>query len=61
MNEKQRLYKNQLQLAGLGIVIFVFGLFESNKPCIIIGPCIFLYGLLRLLFFKTLFKKIDSK
>lgn len=61
MNEKQRLYKNQLQLAGLGIVIFVFGLIESNKPCIIIGPCIFLYGLLRFLFFKTLFKKIDSK
>lgn len=61
MNEKQRLYKNQLQLAGLGIVIFVFGLIESNKPCIIIGPCIFLYGLLRLLFFKTIFKKIDSK
>ena len=61
MNEKQRLYKNQLQLAGLGIVIFVFGLIESNKSCIIIGLCIFLYGLLRLLFFKTLFKKIDSK
>lgn len=60
MNEKQKLFKNQLQLAGLGVVIGVFGLIEKNTPCIVIGACIFLYGLFRLLFFKKLFNKIEK-
>ncbi|MGN1276934.1 MAG: hypothetical protein ACI4UK_08095 [Floccifex sp.] len=60
MNEKQKVLKLQIQLAGIGILIFGFGIFEKYKPCIIIGICIFIYACIRFVFLKKLMNHLDN-
>ena len=52
MNDKQKAVFKQLQLAGLGIVIIVFGLLYQEKAISIVGIFILIFGLLRTYYIK---------
>lgn len=52
MNDKQKVVFKQLQLAGLGIVVFVFGLLYQEKAISIVGICVLIFGLLRTYYIK---------
>ena len=56
---KLRVFK-QLQLAGLGIVVFVFGLLYQEKAISIVGICILIFGLLRTYYIKKVIDKLDE-
>ena len=58
MNDKQKVVFKQLQLAGLGVVVFVFGLLYQEKAISIVGICIF--GLLRTYYIKKVIEKLDE-
>ena len=47
MNDKQKVVFKQLQLAGLGVVVFVFGLLYQEKAIAMVGIGILIFGLLR--------------
>ncbi len=59
MNDYQKVLFSQLQIAGLGIVVIIMGLLKSDslKIFIPIGACIFLFGLIRFLFLRSMLKK----
>lgn len=59
MNDYQKVLFSQLQIAGLGIVVIIMGLLKSDslKIFIPIGACIFLFGLIRFLFLRSMMKK----
>lgn len=60
MDDKQKAVFKQLQIAGLGIVIFIFGILYKEKVISIVGICILLFGLLRTAFIKKMIDKIDE-
>ena len=60
MNDKQKVFFKQLQLAGLGIVVFVFGLLYQEKAISIIGIVILIFGLLRTYYIKKVIDKLDE-
>ena len=60
MNDKQKVVFKQLQLAGLGIVIFVFGILYQQKAISIIGILILIFGLLRVYYIKKIIDKLDE-
>lgn len=60
MNDKQKVVFKQLQLAGLGVVVFVFGLLYREKAISIIGIVILIFGLLRTYYIKKVIEKLDE-
>ncbi len=60
MDEKQKAIFKQLQIAGLGLVLVVFGIFYKEKAISIVGVCVFLFGIFRTLFIKKMIDKIDD-
>ena len=56
----KRLFFKQLQLAGLGVVVFVFGLLYQEKAISIVGICILIFGLLRTYYIKKVIDKLDE-
>lgn len=60
MSDKQKAVFKQLQLAGLGIVIFVFGLLYKEKAISIIGILVLIFGLLRTYYIKKVIDKLDE-
>ena len=60
MNDKQKVVFKQLQLAVLGIVVFVFGLLYQEKAISIVGICILIFGLLRTYYIKKVIDKLDE-
>lgn len=60
MNDKQKVVFKQLQLTGLGIVVFVFGLLYQEKAISIIGIVILIFGLLRTYYIKKVIDKLDE-
>ena len=60
MNDKQKAVFKQLQLAGLGIVIIVFGLLYQEKAISIVGIFILIFGLLRTYYIKKIIDKLDE-
>lgn len=60
MTDKQKALFKQLQLAGLGIVIFIFGLLYKEKAISIVGVFIIVFGIIRTLFIKKIIDKIDE-
>lgn len=58
MNDKQKVVFKQLQLAGLGIV--VFGLLYQEKAISIVGIVILIFGLLRTYYIKKVIEKLDE-
>ena len=60
MNDKQKVVFKQLQLAELGIVVFVFGLLYQEKAISIVGICILIFGLLRTYYIKKVIEKLDE-
>ena len=60
MNYKQKVVFKQLQLAGLGIVVFVFGLLYQEKAISIVGIVVLIFGLLRTYYIKKVIDKLDE-
>ena len=60
MNDKQKVVFKQLQLAGLGVVIFIFGILYQQKAISIIGILILIFGLLRMYYIKKIIDKLDE-
>lgn len=60
MNDKQKVVFKQLQLVGLGIVVFAFGLLYQEKAISIVGICILIFGLLRTYYIKKVIDKLDE-
>lgn len=60
MNQKQKAIYQQLQLAGLGIVIIIVGLLVKEKSLIWIGLAVFVYGLLRTIFIYKMIQKAEE-
>ncbi len=58
MNDKQKAIFKQLQIAGLGLVLFIFGIFYKEKAISIIGVCVVVFGLLRTAFIKKMIDKL---
>ncbi len=54
MNPKQKIFFTQLQLASVGVLIVVFGLFWKNGWLMVFGGVIIAYGLIRLMILKNL-------
>jgi hypothetical protein len=61
MQGEQRLLFNQLQLAGLGIVILIIGLLKSVKALVFVGIGVFVLGLVRFVIFKRYFSKSQEE
>lgn len=47
MSDEKKVLIKQLQLAGVGIIVCIFGLLDQQTPYIIIGVCIVIYSILR--------------
>lgn len=60
MNDKQKVLFKQLQLAGLGVVIGVFGFFAKHKALMIIGVCVLLFGIVRAIVLKKFIDQIEE-
>lgn len=60
MNQKQKAIYQQLQLAGLGIVIFIVGLLVKEKSLVWIGLAVFAYGLVRTVFIYKVIQKAEK-
>ena len=60
MNDKQKVVFKQLQLAGLGVVVFVFGLLYQEKAISMVGIGILILGLLRTYYIKKVIDKLDE-
>ena len=60
MNDKQKVVFKQLQLAGLGVVVFVFGLLYQEKAIAMVGIGILIFGLLRKKYNKKVIDKLDE-
>jgi hypothetical protein len=61
MQGEQRLLFNQLQLAGLGIVILIIGLIKSVQALVYVGVGVFVLGLIRFVIFKKYFSKSQEE
>lgn len=60
MNDKQKVVFKQLQLVGLGVVVFVFGLLYQEKAISMVGIGILIFGLLRTYYIKKVIDKLDE-
>ena len=60
MNDKQKVVFKQLQLARLGVVVFVFGLLYQEKAISMVGIGILIFGLLRTYYIKKVIDKLDG-
>lgn len=60
MNDKQKVIFKQLQLAGLGIVLMIFGFFAKHMPILIIGICVLVFGLIRTWIMKKLVDHMEE-
>lgn len=60
MDDKQKAVFKQLQIAGLGLVLFIFGILYKEKAISIVGVCVIVFGLLRTAFIKKMIDKIDD-
>ena len=60
MNDKQKVVFKQLQLAGLDVVDFVFGLLYQEKAISIVGIFILVFGLIRTYYIKKVIDKLDE-
>ena len=60
MNDKQKVVFKQLQLAGLGGVVFVCGLLYQEKAISMVGIGILIFGLLRTYYIKKVIDKLDE-
>ena len=60
MNDKQKVVFKQLQLAGLGVVVFVFGLLYQEKAIAMVGIGILIFGLLRTYYIRKVMGKLDE-
>ena len=60
MNDQQKVLFKQLQLAGLGIVIGVFGFFAKHQALMIIGACVFVFGIVRMVVLKKFIDQIKE-
>ena len=60
MNDQQKALFKQLQLAGLGIVIAIFGFLVDHLALMIIGIGVFIFGILRTIVIKKLIKKLEE-
>lgn len=60
MNDKQKVVFKQLQLTGLGVVVFVFGLLYQEKAIAMVGIGILIFGLLRTYYIKKVIDKLDE-
>lgn len=60
MNDKQKVVFKQVQFAGLGIVVFVFGLLYQEKAISIVGIFILVFGLIRTYYIKKVIDKLDE-
>lgn len=49
MSPKQRVIFSQMQIAGCGLLIFVFGLVWKRMELMIFGVCIAVYGIIRMI------------
>ena len=57
MNDKQKALFKQIQLAGLGIVIAVFGFFVNHTALMIIGAGVFI---VRTILIKKLIDELEE-
>ena len=60
MNDKQKALFKQIQLAGLGIVIAVFGFFVNHTALMIIGAGVFIFGIARTILIKKLIDELEE-
>ena len=60
MTDQQKVLFKQLQLAGLGVVIGVFGFFARHKALMIIGACVLLFGIVRAIVLKKFIDQIEE-
>lgn len=60
MNDKQKALFKQIQLAGLGIVITVFGFFVNHTALMIIGAGVFIFGIARTILIKKLIDELEE-
>ena len=60
MNDKQKALFKQIQLAGLGIVIEVFGFFVNHTALMIIGAGVFIFGIARTILIKKLIDELEE-
>lgn len=60
MSDKQKALFKQIQLAGLGIVIAIFGFFVSHMALMIVGACVFIFGIVRTVMIKKLIDKLEE-
>lgn len=60
MTDRQKALFKQLQLAGLGIVLFVFGLLAKHKAITVIGILVFAFGVLRTIFISKMIDKLEK-
>lgn len=50
MNPKQKIIVSQLQIAGCGMLVLVFGLFWNRTELMVLGACVAIYAVLRMRF-----------
>lgn len=60
MSPEQKVIYRQLQLAGLGIVIAMVGLFAKEKNMVWVGIGVFIFGGLRTLFIRAMIGKAED-
>lgn len=59
MSDEQKVLFKQLQLAGLGIVLILFGLFMHEKNISFVGVGVLIFGIVRYFIIKQLLEKAD--
>lgn len=59
MSDEQRVLFKQLQLAGLGIVLILFGFFMQERNICFIGIGVAIFGTIRYFVIKRLLEKAD--
>ena len=60
MSDKQKVIFKQLQLAGLGIVLLIFGLLAHHRPITFIGIGVFIFGIIRMVILKKFIDQIEE-
>ena len=60
MTDQQKVLFKQFQLAGLGIVIGVFGFFAKHKALMIIGTCVLVFGMIRAVVLKKFIDQLKE-
>lgn len=61
MNDRQKLIFRQIQLAGLGVIVALFGIMNHKMNITLVGLFILLLGLIRMVLMIKLVKKIEEE